>query len=74
MAAVTLEDVKNRLKKMRFRHRLFGGVDEDDVWKQITLLDQDYQNLYRILHMKYKKLLAQSVQKAGNQLPKKHEA
>ena len=30
------------LKKVRFRHRLFGGVDERTVWRKISELDALY--------------------------------
>ena len=66
MTAVTLAEVADRIKHMRFRHKLFGGVDEADVWEQIHLLDQDYQNLYRILYQNYKKMLAASRTSDGN--------
>ena len=58
MTAVTLAEVEERINGMRFRKKLFGGVDEEDVWEQIRLLDQDYQNLYRILYQNYRKMLA----------------
>ena len=57
-AAINLAEVEKRIKGMRFRRKLFGGVDEADVWEQIRLLDQDYKNLYRILHQNYKKMIA----------------
>ena len=30
------------MKKVRFRHRIFGGVDERTVWRRISELDALY--------------------------------
>lgn len=31
---------------MRFRKKLFGGVDESDVWRQFSELHREYQNAF----------------------------
>ena len=37
------EEIVKWLKKMKFRKKIFGGVDEADVWKKIEQLDEKYQ-------------------------------
>lgn len=41
-----MDDVAKTLKEMRFRKKLFGGVDEADVWRQLEYLQQVYQSVY----------------------------
>ena len=41
----TLMDVAEYIKDMRFRRKLFGGVDEADVWKQIEDLHKEYESV-----------------------------
>ena len=48
MAATNLAEISEHIKKMHFRRKWFGGVDEEDVWKQIRELDADYRNLFKI--------------------------
>ena len=42
----TMEDVASYIKGMRFRKKLFGGVDEADVWKQIEALHREYEAVF----------------------------
>lgn len=60
--AQTFAEVADHIKKMKFRRKLFGGVDEEDVWKKIRDLDLDYQNLYRSLELKYKRALGEEAE------------
>ena len=38
-----MEEIAGQLKKLRFRKKFIGGVDEADVWKQLELLQGDYR-------------------------------
>ncbi len=53
----TPEDVANRLKKFRFKKRMFGGVDEANVWEGIGKLDEYYQQVYQYEQAEYESLL-----------------
>ncbi len=45
------------LKKVRFQHKLFGGVDERTVWKRIGELDALYARLLESERVRYNALL-----------------
>lgn len=38
-----MDKVSAYLEKLRFRHRAFGGVDEQDVWKKLAELNALYE-------------------------------
>lgn len=42
MAAKTMDEIAQLLQSVRFKHRLLGGVDEDDVWRIIDKLQHEY--------------------------------
>lgn len=46
MAARNMEDIASVIKHMHFKKRLFGGVDEADVWRQIEKLQKEYRAAY----------------------------
>ena len=46
MAAKTMEEIAAQIKKLRFRKKLVGGVDEADVWKQLEQLNRDYRSAF----------------------------
>lgn len=46
------------IKKVRFRHKLFGGVDEADLWKKIAELNDLYQKAISAERARYDALLA----------------
>ena len=68
-AAMSLNDIAQRIKNMRFKRKLFGGVDEEDVWDQIKQLDEDYRNLFllqqKLYQMELKKLKSQNTPQAA---------
>ncbi len=68
MTATNIKDVSDHIKKMRFRRKVFGGVDERDVWRQIKLLDDDYRNLYRILCEEYQKNIELMKQRSNGEV------
>ena len=42
----TMQDIAEALSAMKFRKKVFGGVDEADVWKQLEALQRTYQLVY----------------------------
>lgn len=50
-------EIVSYLKKVRFKHRLFGGVDEVDVWKKIERLNELYEAALRAERIRYDALL-----------------
>lgn len=52
-----LDDVTDWLKKVKFRKKIFGGVDERDVWKKIDELNTLYNNALVAERARYDALL-----------------
>lgn len=52
-----MQSICDKLKAMKFRKRLFGGVDEADVWRQLEALQQEYQAVYDAQAAYYQALL-----------------
>lgn len=52
MAARNMEEIAQKLKKLKFRKKTFGGVDERDVWKKMESLQEDYRNAFLVQHEK----------------------
>lgn len=42
----TMEDVAAYIEAMRFRKKLFGGLDEADVWQKIEALHREYEAVF----------------------------
>ena len=42
MPARSVENIAQHLKQVHFKRKLFGGVDEADVWRIIDKLQQEY--------------------------------
>ena len=42
----TMKDIADALSAMKFRKKVFGGVDEADVWKKLVTLQNTYQLVY----------------------------
>ena len=57
MAAKTMEEIAAQIKKLRFRKKLVGGVDEADVWKQLEQLNRDYRSAFEAREAYYQALL-----------------
>ena len=49
----------NWLKEVRFRKQLFGGVNEQDVWKKIEKLNEMYEAALKAERIRYDVLLEQ---------------
>ena len=46
MASKNMKDISNLLKNLKFRKKMFGGIDEKDVWRKLDELQEEYQNVY----------------------------
>lgn len=40
-----LQEIQNWLKSVKFKKKLFGGVDEVEVWKKIEELNSLYERV-----------------------------
>ena len=40
-----MDHIAKLLEEMKFRKKVFGGVDESDVWRQLERLQQEYQTV-----------------------------
>lgn len=56
----SMEDVARYIKRMKFRKRLFGGVDEADVWRQLEALHKEYEAVFTRQELKYETLLEEA--------------
>lgn len=53
------ERIQKWLKQIRFKRSFFGGVDEADVWKKITELNNLYEVALSAERARYDALLAE---------------
>ena len=53
------EQIANWLREVKFRRRVFGGVDETHVWTKIRELNDIYQQALSAERMRYDALLAE---------------
>ena len=42
----TMQNIADLLSNMEFRRKIFGGVDEADVWRQLDMLQKEYRAAY----------------------------
>lgn len=57
MSARNMEDIAEIFKGLRFKKKLFGGVDELDVWKKLDKLQKEYRSAYEKQQERYEALL-----------------
>ncbi len=57
MPAKTMEEIADQLKRIRFRHKLFGGVSEDSVWRVLEKLQREYRSVMDAQRIGYEALL-----------------
>ncbi len=57
MAAKNMEEIAALLKELRFQKKIFGGVDERDVWKKLQLLQKEYRIAFEAQEERSKALL-----------------
>lgn len=50
--AKKIEDISRFIKEIKFKKKLFGGVDELEVWNKIEALNLEYKELYQIQQTK----------------------
>ncbi len=50
--AKKIEDISKFIKDIKFKKKLFGGVDELEVWNKIEALNLEYKELYQIQQAK----------------------
>ena len=48
MSAKSMEDIASVMKKMHFRKKILGGVDEADVWHQLEKLQSEYRSAFEV--------------------------
>lgn len=59
------------LQEVRFRKRLLGGIDENDVWKKLEQLNNMYESALSAERARYDALLAKQRQDLMNAFKKK---
>ena len=57
MSAKNMDDIAELIRKMKFRKKLFGGVDEQDVWRQIDVLQKAYRSAYEAQEIRCETIL-----------------
>lgn len=57
MAAKNMDEIAALLKELRFQKKIFGGVDERDVWKKLQLLQKEYRAAFEAQEERSKALL-----------------
>ncbi len=55
----TMQDIADALSAMKFRKKMFGGVEEADVWRKLESLQRTYQEVYDQQAAYYQALLDQ---------------
>lgn len=67
MAAKNMDDIAGIFEKMRFRKKLIGGVDEQDVWKKLDDLQKAYRSVYEAQQVRYEAILEANGIKIGEE-------
>lgn len=65
----SLLDIADHLKKLKFKKKLFGGVDQLDVWNKIYQIDKEYQAAMEIQREYYERKISEleaSIKKLGD--------
>lgn len=57
MSEGSMQDIAEMFRKMKFRKKLFGGVDERDVWRKLEAVQQEYRRAYEAREVKYRTIL-----------------
>lgn len=57
------EKIIDWLKKVNFRKKFFGGVDEQDVWRKIQELNEMYEAALKAERIRYDVLLQEQMKK-----------
>lgn len=59
MSVKSMEDIALHMKQLRFKKKLFGGVQELDVWRKLEQLHQQYQSVFTVQQALYEQQLAE---------------
>ncbi len=59
MAAKTMEDIAEMFRRLKFRKKLFGGVEEQDVWKKLDDIQKAYRSAYEAQAVRYETILSE---------------
>ena len=65
----SLLDIAGHLKELKFKKKLFGGVDQLDVWNKLYQIDKEYQSAIKIQREYYERKireLEESINKLGD--------
>lgn len=46
MPVKDMQSIAEFLQELKFRKKLLGGVDEQDVWRKLEALQKEYQTVY----------------------------
>lgn len=52
------ENISQILSNMKFKKKIFGGVDEIDVWKKIEMLQIEYEKEFDLQAQKYEAIIS----------------
>ena len=54
-----MEDVALYLKQLRFKKKMFGGIQETDLWRKLEQLHREYLGVFAVQEALYEEQLAQ---------------
>lgn len=66
MGAKNMEDIAELFQGLWFKRKIFGGVDEKDVWKQLDMIQKEYRSAYEIQQERYEARLDEREEKKVN--------
>lgn len=52
-----MENISKILENMKFKKKLFGGVDELDVWENIEALEKEFEKEFLLQEERYKAII-----------------
>lgn len=52
------DNISQILSNMKFKKKIFGGVDEIDVWKKIEKLQIEYEKEFDLQAQKYEAIIS----------------
>lgn len=67
MPVKSMDEITSLLQQVKFKKRLLGGVDEDDVWRILEKLQQEYRLLVEATEQRFGGLLDERNEKLHKQ-------
>ncbi len=52
-----MQEIAVLFQGLKFKKRIFGGVDERDVWKKLDKIQQEYRRIYEAQAVRYRAIL-----------------